>query len=357
MFGFKKIDDEYTVVEEITNAIVNWAGLKMPKDDVKFYREKKMGRDKLWDYAIWNIFTNEKISTDLEVVFAGLDVYTAKTKLDSLKNELKKSNAVLFRILGLSGRYYVTHIPEKSMKKLRNILENHIAYNIWFDFNIDNMIKLPEAPKREKVKVPPLSPDSKIWKSMEAIVKIVTVRDEECLKKLREELSKELEVDEGSVKEEAYWRKLLGTFESQYLWLQDNFEAADVIEEVSYVVNQNIGLNENEKIDFSEFFVPDDVGTYKALSILAGELEDKNILLGLMESPDERNGHVREDITIYLIVAVHNGDKSTLEKLFADCGGAIHFDFNDPKRLAAPVRQAGVLINWDRPKLPGSDEE
>jgi hypothetical protein len=216
ILGSKK-KDAYKAVEEITNVIVGGAGFKMPPQAVKDYRKSKKGAELLWKYAMRNIISNEDVSLDTEKVFAGLSVFAAKKRLDSLVNELRKERGVLFRILGynkcvlfrivgFNRRYYITFISDKRMTKLKKTLANYNGeYDSWFDFDIYNMIKLTEKPKLEKVekvKIPPLSPDSKIWESMEAIVMMVSADalTERNLMELRNELSKEHEADQNSAK-------------------------------------------------------------------------------------------------------------------------------------------------------------
>lgn len=354
MFGRKKESDQYKAVEEITNAVVGWVGLRMPPDVVSTYRESNKGAEALWNYGLDNFVMNKNLSADMEEVFAGLDVTTAKQKLASLKGEVGGPQKVsFFRITGIPQRYYVFFMPTKKMVRLKKILAKHNGiYDHWFDFDLDNMIKLPEAPSQIMIPVPPLELDSQLAKTMETIVKAVSHFAEEDIVSLREELSKEHEVAEGGSNEQAYWLCLLTAIQSYYSQIQDNFEASFVIEDLDWLLNDSLGLD----VDFNDFYIPEDVGTYKALAIIAAELRDRNILLGWLRGPDEKDRKADGEFTVYRTLAVHNGDKDALEKLFAACGGVVHFDYDDPGYLAKPLRETGVLIDWGGLRLPTSDE-
>jgi hypothetical protein len=352
MFFNKPDEDPHKAVEKIAIIIT---GSQSITDLINLWLKKNHGHIALWKYIVDEVLV-PIFSVDVSKAFAGQDLLTAKERLNSLLNQCKSTHTVAIRIVGLKNPYLLTSLTEQNLLKLKKALTNYGgAYDAWFDFDLENMIKIAAKPKPAKIPVRPLSANSTIWKSMEAIVNAVTRNSKSSLEKLRGYLSKGGERAQDSCDEQVYWDSLLRAIDLAYANIGEDFAPPFVIGEIVDLANQFI--NQGKELNFADFFVPDDVGSFKALAVLAEDLLDRNILLGWLESPDEKNVKASWDLITYNVLLAPNENKTELEKLFADCGGAVHFDFSDPVRLAAPLKESGVKIKWGGPWLPNAEGE
>lgn len=340
---------ELMVKDSDNSHLVNKIRKEVGKSD--FIREDFESRsaDELWDLFLPGLLN---MGADTEQVFAGRDVHSAKTKLDDLINHLKEEGEVPYRLTGHPRRYKIFSIKPKNISKLKDLLAKYKGkYDKYFDFDIYNMIKLPAPPEPEKTTIPPLSPDSQLWKSLKAIVEAVSPYAEMDLKRLQEKLSEEQVYDFACSKEHGYWLIMQSIIESYWNVISDYDGAEDVID-----CMKDISEEQGLEIDFDDFYVPENAGTYKVLSVIAKELKEQGILVGWMEGPDDTDEPKREQTT-YDVLIVKSNDKQKLKSLFAECGGVVHFDFNDAKLLATPLKERRPLIDWYNTgqKLPASE--
>jgi hypothetical protein len=367
MFGKKEklppcLEEITTIVEILIKHLVD----NNRKAAKKFRRGITENLDDLWDeslddeeaYEEANRLLDEFLSefsdagVDMEKVFAGENRYNAKKKVDDLINVMKKKGAIPFRLTRDSRLYIVYVMKENGMPELKKILAKYGGrYDHHFDLDIYNMIKIAKPPQIEKITIPPLSMNSVLWKNMEAVVKAIppTKYIENDLKELRESLSKERVIDRNKSKEQAYWDCMLSAIDSYCCYIPDYWAVEDIIDDIRDIVDYY-----DVDIDFDNFYIPKDTGVYKALSIIAEELSEQNILVGWTEGPDEIGKQENKNMQ-YHIVIVKSDDKRTIEKLFIKCGGVIHFDFNDAKRLATPLKKAPV-IDWHKGNVLPSSE-
>lgn len=359
IFGKKKFSPDMEEILAILELMVKDSDNSHLVSDIRkeidkndFIRESFEWRsaDELWNSFLPGLL---KMGADTEQVFASRDVNSAKTKLDDLVNHLKKEGEIPYRLTGHPRRYKIFSIKAKNISKLKDLLAKYKGkYDKYFDFDIYNMIKMPDPPKPEKTTVPPLSPDSGLWKSLEAVVKAVSRNEGIDLKKLKEKLSKEQEFDFACSKEQGYWYIMQSILESYWDTIRD-------CEGAEYIIDRMKDRFERQgiEIDFDDFYVPEEAGMYKALSVIARELKEQGVLVGWMEGPDDIGKPKSEHTIYYDILIVKSNDKQKLEDLFAKCGGVVHFDFNDAKRLANPLKERRPLINWYNmgQKLPPSE--
>jgi hypothetical protein len=335
LFSNDKNKLAYEAVEAITNVIIESRGLKFPKQVVKEHQKMKKEIEALWEIALNDYISKDGISIDVSPAFAARGRTKAKKSLSLLRDAFNTIDYKPFRISAFKNRYFVTYIPNNKMAKLWYTLKKYGGeYDAWFDFDIGNLLIIPKKDRKVKVAVPPLSPESKIWQSMEAITRAVSrpPNVEEDLSTLRRLLSEGGQRRAYSIDEQFYWKCLMNAINYR---LQRDDDSIDVVEDtLSFAC---YGLDQDQRLYPEDIYVPNGSGLFLALYALAEELKDRGILLGWMQSPAELNALVPESMHQYSLVAIINGNEAELEQLFAYCGGAIHFNFNDPERIDPPL--------------------